>query len=118
MFGKKTAPAQETNLYTIFDSKSKTYDVPFHGPSKEVIIRDLINQMNDPKNQYATRFINAEDFSMYKVGTFDQITGQISSQNHEHQFNYHDIRAMSNWRYPEYVVEKKVLPGPGALNPT
>lgn len=83
------------DLFTVFDSKAQTYDVPALSLNKNVLMRDVINMLKDPeqsKNKYLT---NAEDYAIFKIGTFDRLTGQITSQNLEHIANMHDLRAMA-----------------------
>lgn len=94
MFGGK-AKNPELSLFTVFDSKAKTYDVPALSPSAPVLLRDVVNMLKDPqqsRNQYVT---NAEDYSIFKIGTFDRLTGKITAHELEHVANMHDLRAMA-----------------------
>lgn len=102
-------------VFVTYDSKSKSYDIPVFVPSKEVLMRDIINLMNDPKHQTATRVLNAEDFSLFKIGSYTLKDGKLTISNHEHVANFHDLRAMSNWKPVQYVVEPKLVESPRAL---
>lgn len=117
MFGK-TNKQTDFEVFVTFDSKSKTYDQPIFVTSKEVLMRDIINLMNDPKHQKAVRVLNAEDFSLFKIGSYDLVSGEITTQKHEHIVNFHELRAMSNWEPVRYEAQKTELPDLRALNPT
>lgn len=96
MFPRKTTNA-DLEFFTVYDSKAGAYAEPFPAPNREVVIRDFANAFKKedaPKvNRY---FINAEDFSVFKVGTFDVKTGTLTSQNLEHVINLHDLRAATS----------------------
>lgn len=97
MFGKrdKTGGA-ELEFFTVFDSKAKTYAEPFPAMNSEVVIRDFSTAFRDPeapkKNRY---YMNAEDFSIFKIGTFSLTSGELNGHNLEHVVNMHDLRAMT-----------------------
>lgn len=117
-FRRDKSDHSDLQLFVTFDSKAKTYDHPVFVKSKEVLMRDIINLMNDPKNQMAPRVLNAEDFSLFHIGSYSFETGIITTLNHEHVVNFHDLRAMSNWQAPKYEVQNKPVESIRALNPT
>ena len=94
MFGKsKQDPDLE--VFTVYDSKSGVYDAPALSPNKNVLLRDVINMLRDPqqsKNKYLT---NAEDFSIFKIGSYSKRTGLIEGHNPEHVANMHELRTMA-----------------------
>lgn len=93
MFGKK----QQIDLefYTVYDSKSKSYAEPFPAPNREVLLRDFANAFRKPEAKENNRYyINAEDFAIFKCGSFDRVSGKLEGDNLEHVANMHDIRAM------------------------
>lgn len=96
MFGQKNKNS-DIEFFTVFDSKAGTYAEPFPAPNKEVLIRDFANAFRKedaPKvNRY---FINAEDFSVFKIGTFDTKTGTLAVEKMEHVINLHDLRAATS----------------------
>lgn len=95
MFGKsKQDPDLE--VFTVYDSKSGVYDAPALSPNKNVLLRDVINMLRDPqqsKNKYLT---NAEDFSIFKIGSYSKRTGLIEGHNPEHIANMHELRTMAD----------------------
>lgn len=101
----KNKPTPDLEFFTVFDSKTKSYSEPFPTQNKDVVLRDFSNAFRSPdaptKNKY---FINAEDYSIFKIGSFNLKTGTLETQNLEHIVNLHDIRAMS-----------QPTTGPGAL---
>lgn len=95
MFGKQSKSEKDLEFFTIFDSKSKAYDAPIMAKNKETLLRDILNDFNRPEVKTRSKhFINAEDYSVFRIGSFDLSTGLIQTQNLEHIINLHDIRAM------------------------
>lgn len=91
---KKSAPAQkDLEIFSIFDSKTKSYGNPNFAPNHEVLIRDIANMFRDPTQAQNKLLINAEDYSVFRIGTYDNKSGQITSQLPEHVINMHDLRA-------------------------
>nr|QJB20149.1 MAG: nonstructural protein [Microvirus sp.] len=93
MFGKKEK-STDLEFFTVFDSKSSTYSEPFPAVNKDVVIRDFATAFKHPeaalKNRY---FQNAEDFALFRVGTFCVREGKITAENPTHCLNLHDLRA-------------------------
>lgn len=62
------------NLYTIYDEKAQTFGTPWpshtHG-SAERALRESMGQPDSPHGKFP------EDFSLYCVGSFDELTGAI-----------------------------------------
>ena len=90
-FGKKQEP--ELEYFAIYDSKSQTYNEPMLAANRFVMLRqinDLFQDSNQSKNQL---FLNAEDFSLFKVGEYSKKTGQILGQSPEHIANLHELKA-------------------------
>lgn len=101
MFSKKSQQEPDLEFFTVYDSKSKTYREPFPAPNKEVLLRDFNNAFRKAAREVGTEketnnvyYTNAEDYSVFSIGTFDFSTGQITSKNLEHVINLHDIRSM------------------------
>lgn len=92
MFGKKQSNVVE--FFTVYDSKAEAYAEPFPAQNREVVIRDFANAFRKDDAAKVNRYyMNAEDFSIFKIGHFDPSSGQLSSQNLEHVINLHDLRA-------------------------
>lgn len=94
MFGKQNNQEPDLEFFTVFDSKSKSYSEPFPSKNREVVIREFANAFKKEDAAKSNRYFqNAEDFAIFKVGSFDLRTGTLSSQNPEHIVNMHDLRA-------------------------
>lgn len=83
----------DQTLFTMFDSKIGKYELPMMAANKLDIIRQLENLFKSPDAQKSKYFTNAEDFSLFAIGTFDKSTGKITAQELEHVANMHDIKA-------------------------
>lgn len=91
-FGKKQHQEDE-QYFTFYDSKTQSYGVPMPQINQHSLIRDLMNMFRDPgqaKNQLVQ---NAEDFAIYKVGSFDKKTGVFQAIQPTHVVNLHELRA-------------------------
>lgn len=107
MFGRKNETKPELELYTVYDSVSQTYDVPAFSPNRHVLIRDVVNMLKDPaqaKNKYVT---NAEDYTIFLIGSFDKTSGEIKGQSLERVAYMHELKSLA------FREE-----GPGALSAT
>jgi len=94
MFGQKSSQKKLVDMFTVFDSKAMTYAEPFPAPNKEVVIRDFANAFRKEDAQKVNRyFINAEDFSVFCIGSFDPSSGDLIVNKMEHVINLHDLRA-------------------------
>lgn len=121
MFGKENKEDSALQIYTVYDSKGKIYDLPALALNKNSLLRDVINMLKDPRqlrNKYLT---NAEDYSIFNIGSFSKTTGEITAQKPEHVANMHDLRALTDWT-PQSIqkeYEREIAAqGPGALSPT
>lgn len=98
MFGKSRQQNVDDvsyEVFTIFDSKAKAYEDPMFAPNHQVLIREIVNIFKGPnafKNKF---FMNAEDFSMFRIGTYSKRTGLVTPQNLEHVVNIHDLKALA-----------------------
>lgn len=109
MFGKKNEIVHDFEMMVIFDSKSQSYNVPLFVKNKEVLMRDLLNQFQDPRESKNQLFLNAEDFSIFRIGYYDKGTGTVVlTKQPEHIFNVHDIRALA--APPQNVGQSNVVP--------
>lgn len=95
MFGKKDNDT-DLEFYTVYDSKAQHYCEPFPAKNKDVILRDFVNAFRKPEAAKENRYyMNAEDFSIFKIGGFIFKTGELRTQNLEHVANMHDLRAIA-----------------------
>lgn len=66
-------------FYTIYDSKAGFYRPPFHARSKGEAIRMFQQAANDITTQIG---LYPEDFCLFEIGTFDDITGNLAHEQH------------------------------------
>lgn len=86
----------DLEIFAIYDSKTQSYGAPVTQTNHHALLRDLTNLCKDPNqanNQYVA---NAEDFSVFRIATYDKKQGILSAQNPEHIVNMHDIRAIAS----------------------
>ena len=96
MFGKNKEQPADLELFVVFDSKTKSYDAPIMAPNKDVLLRDILNNFKLPESQKENKFfLNAEDYSIFRIGSFTKYNGALRSQDLEHVANLHDLRALS-----------------------
>lgn len=71
-------------IFTIYDSKAKAYLQPFFSKTEGTAIREakmIANQEGHQFNSYA------EDYSLFYIGEYDELSGKISSENPVHIVN-------------------------------
>lgn len=118
MFGKNKQQDPDMEIFTIYDSKSQSYEIPTFAKNKNCLIRDVINIFRDPQSNNNKFKVNAEDYSIFKIAYFDKSTGTLTTQNMEHVANMHDLRAMAE---PQTVVDSALnrqLPRDLGIAPT
>lgn len=67
------------HAYSLFDKKTGSYGPPVWAKHVEEVFRSLRLTLEDPKSQYS-RF--ASDYSVYRVGHFEQDTGSMMPPAH------------------------------------
>lgn len=98
MFGKKNEQKPDLEMYVIYDTKVGSYENPFFGQNKEGLMREILNHMrkdaSDPncQNKY---YLNAEDFQVFKIGSYFRSSGEITPQAPEHLINMHELKALA-----------------------
>jgi len=83
-------------IYSIFDSKSKTYSKPFFVINQDIALRSIVDLLtngdSDPRR-------HPEDFHLYSLGYFDDSKGEIHTSIGgipEHVVKFIDIPLPSN----------------------
>lgn len=66
----------ELNAYSILDEKSGTYDRPIFATTHAVAMRAFGDACKDPNHPMAK---HPEDYRLYHLGDFNQITGEMNS---------------------------------------
>lgn len=98
MFGKKSESQIDFEIFTIYDSKSQSYGVPVLEKNHLVLIREITNLMQkdstNPPGSQSPYFLNPEDYSIFRIGTFSKADGKLTTMNLEHVANLHDLKAM------------------------
>lgn len=100
MFGRNKKSV-DVELFTIYDSKTKSYNDPSFAQGKEDLMREIQNMFRDPSQARNRLLLNAEDFSVFRIGAFDRATGKLIPQELEHICNLHDIRALATPQDPQ-----------------
>lgn len=94
MLFKKPEQQADLESFVIYDSKSKSYGLPMLEKNSEVIVREIATTFRKPEQQQSNSlFINAEDYSIFRNGTYTRQTGLFTPTPLEHVINLHDIRA-------------------------
>jgi hypothetical protein len=60
-------------IYTIKDRAVGAFLQPFFSPTLQSATRSLVQVLQDPEHAFHK---NAEDYTLYRVGTFDDATGE------------------------------------------
>jgi len=67
----------KTNIYSIFDTASGTYQKPIHSRADGEIMREFQNIVDDPKHPVG---MHPEDYSLIRLGTFDDLDGKLQNE--------------------------------------
>ena len=62
-------------IYSIYDSKSEAYSLPFYYQHEGQATRTFSDWVNDPQTPYGK---HPEDYTMFAMGTYDEITGSVT----------------------------------------
>lgn len=96
MFGKKRDNHQsDFEMFTIFDTKTSSYDVPIFAVTMLDLQRQVINLFKDPNARGSKYVQNPEDYQVFKTGSFDRKTGVMHITTLEHVFNMHDMKVLA-----------------------
>lgn len=84
----------DTELFVIYDTKVGVYEKPHEAINSQDVIRSLHNMFRDQGQSQNRYFLNAEDYSVFRIGKFSKRTGLLEACNPiEHIVNMHDIRS-------------------------
>jgi hypothetical protein len=67
--------------YAVFDTKAKVYSGPFLEVTDGTAIRAIQDAVRSPDHPFAR---HAGDFSLHKIGTFDDQSGMIEGHEPQH----------------------------------
>lgn len=68
-----------TKFYSIYDAKAGFYNKPFLARTKGEALRMFQQAANDTQTQIG---LYPEDFILYEIGTFNDLTGDIAHETH------------------------------------
>ena len=96
MFGKNDKQVQKDfDIFAMFDSKVAAYEMPMFAMNEHDMTREIMNVFKDEaqrsKNKY---YLNAEDYSLFRIGSYSKKQGKIMEQTAEHIANLHDLKAV------------------------
>lgn len=66
-----------TKIFSVFDSKASYFGRPFDDQSDSSAIRNFSDAVNDGSNPNNLWHKHPEDFSLFQVGEFDNLTGEL-----------------------------------------
>ena len=69
----------EMQVVAVYDEKAKAYLPPFFQPNDAMAVRIFTDCVNDENGHPFS--IHPEDYTLYKIGTFDDATGTIEPVN-------------------------------------
>lgn len=68
------------NVYAVYDDKAKCFGNPFYCQTDGVARRLIADQTTEDKSRPSLIRDHPEDFSLYRVGTFDTDSGHVKSE--------------------------------------
>lgn len=69
----------QIGIYAVYDTKARTYCRPFYSQNDDTAVRDFAMGANDPDCDLGRHPV---DFSLFKLGTFQDVTGLITIEEH------------------------------------
>ena len=67
----------KASLYAVLDTIAEAFKAPFVQPNDNMAIRLFNNAANDPQSDI---YQNPEDYRLYKIGTFDDVSGKVEAE--------------------------------------
>lgn len=80
-------------MYVIFDSAAQIYNKPFGQQNDQVAIRGCDMLRNDPNTEC---YFNPEQFSLFKIGEYEDTTAVFTPQTHHCVIKFHEIPKRQN----------------------
>jgi len=107
----------KVQLYAIFDTATGVYEKPFFGQSDGEVKRSFMDIANDADHPIGK---HPEDYSLYRLGNFDDNTGMVLNEENECLCTAHEIIASSRNPDPRQMqlLEEKINgEDPNVINP-
>lgn len=95
-------------IFSIFDSKAAYFSNPFFCQREEEALRiasDAVSETGNPNNLWAR---HPEDFSLFKLGHFDSLTGEIERQLPESLATLSSLRNIKSTEQLELFKQEAV----------
>lgn len=103
----------DLRLFAVFDSKAGFFSNPFVEQREESAIRQFCDAVND-KNPQNMWYKHPEDYSLFNIGSFDNLTGEILPSLPKSLVTASALKSFSDGGEVEWprngVLEKKGLP--------
>lgn len=64
-------------MYSVLDTKSGLYNLPFSAVARGAALRVFGDVCNDPKTSIHA---HPEDYNLFEIGTFDDATGEMKAE--------------------------------------
>lgn len=90
---KKEKTKPDLEIYVIFDSKVGIYKDPMFSINEWSIIRDYERLVRDEKARDNELVSNAEDFQLFRIGTYSRQTAEIVATTPVHVVNFHEVKS-------------------------
>lgn len=110
--GKNQTPDLE--VFAIYDDKVEAYSDPKFAINQHDFTRTIINTFREPAHSQSKYLVNAEDYSLFKIGNYSFKEGRLESIKPVHICNFHELRATAL----RLNAESKGQSSPGALELT
>ncbi len=65
-------------MYSVWDSKADAYIQPFFATNDKVALRMFQNACDDSAHDFSR---HSEDYTLFRIGTFDQQKGDLQPEN-------------------------------------
>lgn len=86
---------KDLEIFTIYDSKTMSYDVPTFAINEHDLVRQVINMFKDPAQKNNRYLLNAEDYSIFSIGSYEKRTGILTAYEPRHIANMHELRSVA-----------------------
>lgn len=83
------------SVFSVFDAKAALFGIPFTEQRDAVAIRLFSDAVNDGSNENNQWYKHPEDFSLFRIGSFDQESGRLSHITPESLITASAVRAVS-----------------------
>lgn len=81
------------SIYSVWDSKADAYITPFFAPNDAVAIRMFSSAVEDSGHDFHR---HSEDYSLFKIGQFNQNTAEIMPDNVTVIARAHELKGQTN----------------------